>query len=146
MSGAPQRLRVPARTAWAGRLAYSRAVVAGPLVFVSGTLPIDAQGQPVGGDDAYLQARQVFSLLQAALHEAGCTLQHVVRLRLYLRDAADLDATMRAQFEAFAEVRPACTIVVTALALPAFRVQADCDAVLGRAGVNPRRRRRSPDC
>lgn len=124
-----ERHRVPARTAWAERLAYSRAVTAGPLVFVSGTLPVDAQGQIAGGDDAYLQARQVFSLLQSALREVQCDLADVTRLRLYVRDAADLDAVMRAQMEHFAEVRPACTIVIAALPLPGFRVQADADAV-----------------
>lgn len=121
--------RVPARTAWAERLAYSRAVVAGPMVFVSGTLPVDAEGRLVGGDDAGQQARQVFALLQAALQEAGCSLAHVTRLRIYLTDATDLEAVMQAQREAFSAIRPACTIVVCALALPGFRVQADADAV-----------------
>jgi enamine deaminase RidA (YjgF/YER057c/UK114 family) len=123
------RRRVPARTAWADTLAYSRAVVVGRQVFVSGTLPVDADGQLVGGDDAYLQARQVLALLQAALQDAGARLEHVVRLRLYLRDAADLDAVARAQFEVFSTIRPACTVLVTALALPLFRVQMDADAL-----------------
>lgn len=127
---APGRRLIPAGTAWAERLAYSRAVIVGPTVYVSGTLPVDAQGRLVGGDDAYLQACQVFALLQAALAEVGCGLEAVVRLRLYLRDSEDLDAMMRAQHEAFAKIRPACTILVTGLPLPGFRVQADCDAVL----------------
>lgn len=125
------RARIPARTAWAERLAYSRAVVVGPMVCVSGTLPVDADGQLVGGDDAQQQAHQVFALIRSALEEAGATLADVTRLRLYLRDAADLDAVMRAQSAVFADVRPACTILVTALPLPGFRVQADADAVMG---------------
>jgi enamine deaminase RidA (YjgF/YER057c/UK114 family) len=134
MSEHPSRRAIPARTAWAETLAYSRAVVAGRQVFVSGTLPVDVDGRPVGDDDPYRQAQQVFRLIEAALTEAGAALADVVRLRLYLRDAADLDAVARAQREAFADVRPACTIVVTALALPGFRVQADADAVMGAEG------------
>ena len=125
-----QRLQVPARTAWAQKLAYSRAVVVDRQVFVSGTLPVDSDGQLVGGDDAHLQAQQVLALMQAALHEAGATLADVVRLRIYLSDAADLDAVARAQFEAFEAVRPACTVLVTRLAAPGFKVQMDADAVI----------------
>lgn len=133
------RRQVPARTAWANMLAYSRAVVVDRQVFVSGTLPVDDRGERVGGDDAYLQARQVLHLLQAALREAGAALGDVVRLRIYLTDAADLTDVARAQFEAFEAVRPACTVLVTALAAPGFRVQMDADALLpepaGRAGA-----------
>jgi|JI9StandDraft_2_1071091.scaffolds.fasta_scaffold62779_2 enamine deaminase RidA (YjgF/YER057c/UK114 family) len=124
------RWQVPARTAWARTLAYSRAVVVDGQVFVSGTLPVDDRGERVGGDDAYLQARQVLHLLQAALQEAGAALADVVRLRIYLVDAADLAEVARAQFEAFEEVRPACTVLVSALAAPGFRVQMDADALL----------------
>lgn len=130
MSKIPELRRVPARGAWAEQLAYSRAVVVGPMVLVSGTLPVDEHGLLVGGDDAYLQARQVFELIGRALDEAGSALQRVVRLRLYLRDAADLDAVARAQNERFAQIRPACTILVTGLAFAQFRVQADADALL----------------
>ncbi len=127
------RRQVPARTAWADKLAYSRAVAVGNQVFVSGTLPVDGSGRLVGADDAYLQARQVLLLLQAALQEAGAALADVVRLRIYLCDEADLDAVARAQFEFFAAVRPACTVLVTRLAAPGFKVQMDADAVLAEA-------------
>ena len=123
------RRQVPARTAWAQKLAYSRAVVVDRQVFVSGILPVDGNGQLVGGGDAYLQARQVLALLQVALHEAGASLADVVRLRIYLSDAADLDDVARAQFEAFEAVRPACTVLVTQLVLPGFKVQMDADAM-----------------
>lgn len=127
------RRQVPARTAWAQKLAYSRAVVVDRQVCVSGTLPVDGNGQLVGGDDAYQQARQVLVLMAAALQEAGSSLAEVVRLRIYLRDAADLDDVARAQFEAFEAVRPACTVLVTQLAAPGFKVQMDADAVLAGA-------------
>jgi enamine deaminase RidA (YjgF/YER057c/UK114 family) len=132
MPAAHRRL-VPAGTAWATMLAYSRAVVDGRHVYVSGTLPVDAEGALVGGDDAYLQARQVLLLLQQALAAAGCSVDAVVRLRIYLRDSADIPAVARAQYEVFESVRPACTVLVTSLAGPDYRVQMDADALLPAA-------------
>lgn len=125
------RINIPANTPWASMLAYSRAVAVGGQVLVSGTLPVDAQGQLVGGDDAYLQARQVLKLMVAALQEAGAAASDVVHLRIYLRDYDDLERIARAQFEVFEQIRPACTLVKTELAGREFRVQMDAEAILG---------------
>lgn len=126
----PGRLAVPARTAWAGMLAYSRAVRVGRHVFVSGTLPVDEQGRLVGGDDAGLQARHVLTLIQQAIAEAGADICDVVRLRIYLRDMADLAAVAAAQWAVFEHVRPACTVVHAALAQEHFRVQMEAEALV----------------
>ncbi len=121
---------MPARTAWACMLAYSRAIRVGHQVFVAGTLPVDAEGQLVGGDDAHLQACQVLRLILAALAEVGASAADVVRLRIYLRDHADLPAIAAAQFAVFEHVRPACTVVQSQLAGEHYRVQMEADAVL----------------
>jgi enamine deaminase RidA (YjgF/YER057c/UK114 family) len=125
-----ERQKVPALTAWADQLAYSRAVKVGTQVFVSGTLPVDSQGQLVGGNDVYLQTRQVLRLILGALVEVGASEKEVVRLRVYLRDYADFADIARAQFEMFEAVRPACTFVLTSFVSPEFRVQMDADAIL----------------
>jgi enamine deaminase RidA (YjgF/YER057c/UK114 family) len=91
-----ERQKVPALTAWADQLAYSRAVKVGTQVFVSGTLPVDSQGQLVGGNDVYLQTRQVLRLILGALVEVGASEKEVVRLRVYLRDYADFADIARA--------------------------------------------------
>lgn len=132
-SSPSERLRVPARTAWATMLAYSRAVRVGREVFVSGTLPVDAQGRVVGDDDARLQAEQVLHLIEQALAEAGARIADVVRLRIYLRDYADLPAIAAAQAGVFAHVQPACTVLRTELAGSAFLVQMDADARVSEA-------------
>lgn len=127
-----ERQRVPARTSWAQSLAYSRAVRVGAQVFVSGTLPVDAAGQLVGGDDARLQADQVLRIMLAALDEAGATAADVVRIRIYLRDHADLAAIAAAQRAVFHDVPPACTVVQTTLAGPQYRVQMEAEAIIAR--------------
>ncbi|MFA6313279.1 MAG: Rid family hydrolase [Sterolibacterium sp.] len=123
-----QRINIPANTPWASLLAYSRAVAVGGQVFVAGTVPVDAHGQLVGDDDAYLQARQVLKVMVAALGEAGAGVSDVVRMRIYLRDYEDLDAVARAQFEVFEHCRPACTVLRADLARREFRVQMDAEA------------------
>ena len=125
------RLEVPAGTRWADLLSYSRAVRIGDVVMVSGTLPVDSDGRPVGEGDAYRQAQCVFALVFKALEEAGARPGDVTRIRIYLQDYADVDAIARAQREAFGTVRPACTVLRAGLVDPVFRVQVDADAVIG---------------
>ena len=125
-----ERQRVPALTAWADQLAYSRAVKVGNQVFVSGTLSVDSKGQLVGGADVYLQTCQVLRLILGALDEVGASAQNVVRLRIYLKDYADFAEIARAQFEVFESVRPTCTFVQTSFVGPEFKVQIDADAIL----------------
>ena len=112
---------------------YSHAVAfSGQLVAVSGQVPLDGQGRLAGQDDARAQVRQVFDNLTAALAAAGASMEHVVKLTVYLTDLADLDA--------FREVRdayisldkpPASTLVqVSGLVNPAFRVEIDALAAI----------------
>lgn len=126
-----KRVNIPARSSWASVLAYSRAVAVNGHVAVSGTLPVDADGNLVGGTDAYLQARHVFAIILQALGEAGATPVDVVRIRIYLQDYADFEAIARAQFEAFEQVRPACTVLRVGLVRQEYRVQVDADAIIG---------------
>lgn len=97
---------------------------------MSGTLPVDAEGHLVGGRSAHLQACQVLSLIIAALSEAGASAADVVRMRIYLRDYADLPAIAAAQLAVFKSVRPACTVVQTTFADAACLVQMEADAIL----------------
>jgi enamine deaminase RidA (YjgF/YER057c/UK114 family) len=111
-------------------LAYSRAVAIEGHVSVSGTLPVDESGALVGGSDAYLRARHVFTVALSALAEAGAAPENVVRIRIYLQEYADFEAIARAQFEFFEHVRPACTVTQAGLVKPEYRVQVDADAIV----------------
>ncbi|HWC70843.1 MAG TPA: RidA family protein [Actinomycetota bacterium] len=111
-------------------IGFSRAVVAGGHVHVSGTAPIPAEGGSVS-DDVYEQARRCLEIVVAALREAGAGPEHVVRTRTYLLDADDWREVGRAHGEVFAGVRPASTMVVVAGLLdPAWKVEIEADAVL----------------
>ena len=110
-------------------MGYSRAVRVGGQVWVSGTAPI-MPGDADPPDDAYRQARICLGIVERALAELGASLDDVVRTRIYLTDAADIDAVGRAHREAFDTARPATTAVVATLLDPRWRVEIEADAVL----------------
>ena len=108
---------------------YSRAVVSGGHVYVSGTAPIPRDGDPPDG--AYEQARLCLEIVGGALGEAGAGFADVVRTRIYLTDADDWEEVARAHGEVFAEIRPAsAAVVVKGLLDPRWRVEIEADAVL----------------
>jgi enamine deaminase RidA (YjgF/YER057c/UK114 family) len=111
---------------------YSRAVVVGDRVFVSGTAPVmpDRADPP---PDAYGQARRCLEIVLAALAEAGAGPEDVVRTRMYVTRAEDFEEVGRAHGEMFGDVRPATTgIVVAALYDPRWLVEIEADAIIGR--------------
>ncbi|HXV02551.1 MAG TPA: RidA family protein [Gaiellaceae bacterium] len=110
---------------------YSRAVVVGERIFVSGTAPV----MPDGADppsDAYSQARRCLEIVLAALGEAGAGPEHVVRTRLYLTRAEDIEEVGRAHGEVFGEIRPTTTgVIVSGLFDPRWLVEIEADAIIG---------------
>ena len=110
-----------------------RSATAGPSpstdrIWVAGTAPIWPDGSVAG--DAGDQARRCFEIIGAALAELGSSLADVVRVRVYLVDAADFDAVAAVHGELFRDVRPVnTTVVVAALLDPRWKVEIEVDAV-----------------
>jgi enamine deaminase RidA (YjgF/YER057c/UK114 family) len=124
-----ERRRISSAMPMERQVGYSRAVVAGSHVYVSGTAPV----MPDGADppaDAYGQARRCLEIIQAALAEAGASVHDVVRTRIYVTDAALIADAGRAHAEVFADVRPATTGVVVGLLDPRWLVEIEADALL----------------
>ena len=69
--------------------AYSPAVSAGGLIYVSGTLARDASGAVVGTRDVAAQTRRIIESAGELLSAAGSSLEHVVAVTVYLKSAAD---------------------------------------------------------
>jgi len=114
------------------RYGYSRAVVQGGHVYVSGTAPT----MPDGGDpppDAYAQARRCLEIVLDALAEAGAGPADVVRTRMYIVRPEDAGAVGRAHGEVFGDVLPATTGVVVQLLDPRWLVEIEADALLPQA-------------
>jgi enamine deaminase RidA (YjgF/YER057c/UK114 family) len=124
-----ERQRITSGAAFEERVGYSRAVRVGSHVWVSGTAPImPGDADPPTG--AYDQARVCLEIIERALAEAGCSLDDVVRTRIYVTDASLIDEVGRAHGEAFAQARPATTGIVTALLDPRWLVEIEAEAVI----------------
>ncbi|MDH4111174.1 MAG: RidA family protein [Actinomycetota bacterium] len=125
-----QRTRVSSGSPYEPEIGFSRAIVDGRHVHVSGTAPIPRQGEPVALD-AYGQAHRCLEIILEALREAGAEPEHVVRTRTFLVDVDDWREIGRAHGEVFSAVRPASTMVVVAGLLdPAWKVEIEADALL----------------
>lgn len=123
------RQRISSGAAFEQRVGYSRAIKVGDHVWVSGTAPI-MPGDADPPDGVYEQARVCLGIIARALEEAGATLDDVVRTRIYVTSADDIDDVARAHGEAFANARPATTGIVTALLDPRWRVEIEAEAVI----------------
>jgi enamine deaminase RidA (YjgF/YER057c/UK114 family) len=111
-------------------IGFSRAVVVGDRVLVSGTAPIWPDGWC--DPDPFVQAQRCIEIIAAALAEAGASLNDVVRTRTFLIEVTDADAVARAHGEAFGDIRPAATmVVVRALLDPRWKVEIEAEAVIG---------------
>ncbi|MED7954209.1 RidA family protein [Streptomyces sp. BE20] len=114
------------------RIGFSRAVRKGPYVAVAGTAPIGADGATVGPGDVHAQTVRCLDIAEAALAEAGASLDDVVRTRIMLTDVSRWEEAARAHGERFASIRPACTFVeVSRFIDPDWLVEIEVDAVLG---------------
>lgn len=121
--------RVRSGSPYEAEYGFSRAVRVGDRVIVAGTAPIPPPGEPVAAT-AYLQMLRCGEIMVAALHSAGATPGDVVRTRMFLTDAADAAEVGRAHNEVFGAAAPAATmVVVAALVDPAWRVEAECEAI-----------------
>jgi reactive intermediate/imine deaminase len=97
---------------------FSPATRAGDFVFVSGQVPSGDDGQiVVGGIEA--QTRQVFRNLEKALALAGCTLEDVCKVGVWLNDARDFGSFNRVYMECFGSHRPARSTVESRLMVDA---------------------------
>lgn len=123
--------RISSGGPWEDVVGYSRAVVAGPWVLVSGsTSTVDGEVRHEG--DAYAQTLEAFGVVRRALEQAGLGLDDVVRTRLYLADMALEADVARAHRELFDQIRPASTMVaIKAFVDARMLVEVEADAYAG---------------
>ena len=95
---------------------YSQAIKAGPLVFLSGQIPLDPKSMEIVSDDIAAQTHQVFKNLIAVADAAGSSLSNAAKLTIYLTDLGDFAVVNEIMAGYFSEPYPArATIQVSAL-------------------------------
>jgi enamine deaminase RidA (YjgF/YER057c/UK114 family) len=103
----------------------------GDLVFLSGTGPLDSEGNTVGRGDAGAQTRQIISAMSDILEEAGGSLDDIVRLRVFTPDMSNRPQINAERMRAFKEPRAVSTFVqVSALEDPDWLVMFEATAFI----------------
>ena len=110
---------------------YTDAVRVGDLLFVSGIVPVDAEGRVVGEGDVVEQTRQVFRNMAEVLAAAGASFSDVAKVTLFLTDVDDRARINPVRQEVFGAARPASTLVeISRLAVPGALIEVECVAAL----------------
>ena len=124
-----ERRLISSGSKWEPMLGYSRAVVVGNTIHVSGTVGVNADGSIPEG--MYAQAKRSLEIIAAALAQAGAGMEHVVRTRIYVTDVSKFEDIAKAHGEVFGTIRPATVILeVAKLVDAAFLVEIEAEAVL----------------
>lgn len=122
--------RISSGSPFEARIGYSRAVVDGDMVYVSGTTGYDYAKMTMP-EDVAAQAANALATIGKALGEAGSSLKDVLRVRYYLTDVKDYDAVVAAVGAVFADIRPAATMVVCGLIMPEMKIEIEVTARIG---------------
>lgn len=123
------RRRISSGSEFERTYSYSRAIVLGNHILVSGTTGYDyaTSTLPAGAHD---QTVQLFRNVESALAKAGATLKDVVRVRMYISHAEDYETIMQVFARTFAGIDPTCTTVQAGLFDPEIRIEMDMDAAI----------------
>lgn len=112
-------------------IAYSRAVVHGDWVFVSGTTGFDYSTMTIAAD-VEAQTEQCLANIAAALAQAGASLADVVRVHYILPDAGEFPRCWPILRRYFGDVRPAATMIAAGLSDPRMRIEIEVTALVAR--------------
>ena len=108
-------------------IGYSRAVVDGDWIFVSGTTGFDYASMTIA-DDVVEQTEQCLRNIQSALSQAGASLRDVVRVTYVLPKADDFPPCWPTLRKYFGDIRPAAMMISAGLADPRMRIEIEVTA------------------
>jgi len=105
-------------------------VKAGDHIFISGTAPVDDQGDVFAAGDGYAQTKRCLEIIDKALRELGVSRSAVVRTRMFVTDISRWEEYGRAHGEFFAEHPPATSMVeVRSLIHEDMLIEIEVDAI-----------------
>jgi enamine deaminase RidA (YjgF/YER057c/UK114 family) len=110
------------------QIGYSRAVVAGDWVFVSGTTGFDYSTMSIA-EDLLQQTEQCLKNIESALREAGSSLRDVVRVTYVLPNATEFEQCWPVLRKYFGETRPAAMMISAGLADPRMKIEIEVTAL-----------------
>ena len=119
--------RIDSGSEFERQIGYSRAVVAGDWILVSGTTGFDYRTMTID-DDIVVQTRRCIDNIEAALGEAGASLADVVRVTYVVPDATEFERCWPVLRERFGDVRPAAMMISAGLADPRMKIEIEATA------------------
>ena len=122
-----KRQRITSGSIYEEQIGYSRAVVAGDWVFVSGTTGFDYASMTIA-DDVVAQAEQCLRNIATALAQAGCSLDDVVRVNYVLPDGRDFEACWPVLRQHFGKAKPAAMVITAGLLDPCMKIEIEVTA------------------
>lgn len=125
------RINYASGAKWEDIAGYSRAVRAGNIIEVTGTVAVDDSGRTVGIGDAYLQTKFIIEKIGKVLEQAGASLADVVRTRMFVTDISRWEEYASAHSEYFGSVRPCTSMIgVSALIGPEYLIEIEATAMI----------------
>jgi enamine deaminase RidA (YjgF/YER057c/UK114 family) len=126
-----QRTLISSGSPFEQEIGYSRAVVQGDWIFVSGTTGFDYATMAIA-DDVETQADQCLRNIEAALQQAGASLRDVVRVTYVLPDGSEFPRCWPVLRRYFGEVLPAAMMISANLLDPRMRIEIEVTALRQR--------------
>jgi enamine deaminase RidA (YjgF/YER057c/UK114 family) len=123
-----KRQLISSGSTFEAQIGYSRAVVVGDWVFVSGTTGFDYATMSIS-DSVVEQTRQCLLNIEDALQKAGASLRDVVRVTYVLPDGGDFEPCWPVLREYFGNVRPAAMMISAGLADPRMKIEIEVTAI-----------------
>lgn len=125
-----KRRNISSGVKWEDIVGYSRAVIAGDRILISGTTSV-VNGEVEGKGDIYLQTKIIFQKIEKVLKEAGSSIENVIRTRIYVTDIARWEEVGKAHGEFFKDIRPASSMIeISALVDPEMLVEIEAEAMI----------------
>lgn len=126
-----RRINYSSGAVWEDMVGYSRAVRVGSHLEISGTVAVDEQGHVVGKNDAYQQTIFILQKIEKVLHEAGASLNNVVRTRMFVTDISRFEEYGKAHSEFFSSIKPCTSMIeVKGLVAPEYLIEIEATAIL----------------
>ena len=116
---------------WEDIVGYSRAVKIGSTIEVTGTVAVNDNNEPIGGNDAYEQTKFIIQKIEKVLINAGASLNDVVRTRMFVTDISRWEEYGKAHGEFFQHIKPCTTMVeVSKLISPEYLIEIEATAII----------------
>ena len=124
------RQRISPQGPFEEEIGFTRAIRAGNVIAVSGTVGVEPDGSVK--EDCGAQADRCFALIREHIEQLGGHMGDVVRIRMFVTDIADAMTVSAAFSRALKATRPTGTLVaISALADPRWKVEIEADAIIG---------------